>query len=215
MPPFNSAKFWERAFSHEVLNSHLVQAGAIHTYFCLRNWDISCRLWDHFLGASGDDYFLDPAELSFDPKFVRQTGSLLDDTARSAGESCAATSGSGCIARFDTLWVDILQADEDDPVTPDLAYGVGEIRVRLNGVLIIDKHDDGSMSYTGSYVLEIGKDWDFDGGKKPNPNFRIPGLERRLGVEVDLGFTHELQRFGAAQEFFLTGRRRYTTDGHW
>ena len=214
MPSFDSASFWDHLLAGELKNGWIAHGFAFEKYFCIRGWVIGCALWGHFNGASGDDYFLDPEQLTFDPKFVRQTQSLLDDMILAGGESCAASSAPGCIVRFDTLYNDILEPDENDPVTPDLANGLGEIRARVSGVLAFNKDKDGRMSYSGSYTLKIGKDWNFESWKKPNPNFRVPGLGR-VGIEIDLGFTHEMQRFGFGQEFYLTGRHSYTTRGRW
>jgi RHS repeat-associated protein len=214
MPAFSSARWYERWAERQLLEGNLAMAAATEGYFCMRNWEIACELWGHFNGASGDDYVLDPSRLAFDPKFVRQTDELFEDMLQSAGAICSESSASGCLVQFDSLYHDILQADPSDPVTPDLAYGVGEIRVRLRGNILIEKGKDGGMSYSASYTLEIGKDWDFDSWKTPEPNFRIPGVGRRA-VEVDMGFTHHLQRHGLAQEFFLTGQSRHFARGNW
>lgn len=156
-----------------------------------------------FVGALhvGGGYQVDPAVFFEEDNFRKDLSRLQDGLLGETAKQCEGR--ATCNVSFDTMWHDTLRPSHEEPVLEDFAYGFGQIRFRLTGNMTIEAGDGGRLSYSGSYQLQIGKDWNFDRGKTPEI----------FGVPFSLEPMREMQRLGLAREYFVTGSRSYTLSG--
>ncbi|MEV4826679.1 RHS repeat-associated core domain-containing protein [Micromonospora sp. NPDC049274] len=200
-PAFDSAAWYERPPISLAGPSDLIETELVADYFCARGMWTACAMWGYYLSAAGGNYEIDPNMLFSEDNFAADVDQAKGDVLAASQQACGGA--TVCNVQFDTQWRETLVPHEDTPVKQDFAWGIGRARMRLSGNVVLTRGSSGAYSYSGSYSLEVGKDWNFDKGKKPEIR----------GHEVSLEPMRNLPKYGYAREYFVTGSRTYGWTG--
>ncbi|MFD7134337.1 RHS repeat-associated core domain-containing protein [Streptomyces sp. NPDC059894] len=155
---------------------------------CAAGLKLSCALWKHYRGASGDDYDLDAAtvdDLLNDAGMRGLISRQVSSWGREAAGSCKGS--KACTFSADSGWL---------PGTfkgLDAKNAIGNVKYRINASVTVGADD----RVTSTYRVNLFKNWNFDRGKKAAVPYS--------GASIDLGQFLDLHEHGYAREYDMLG----------
>lgn len=204
-PLFHEPNAMERYLLRDAIRLYSNEQVAAGLIACL-NRPISCELFRHWAGKSGEDYVLSGVQmrdLFSDPQWAADLRDKLERYAKQAAVKCTGPIGTTCALKLDTNWMG-MQFTE----VPDHIFSLHSFDYRVTGDLSARVTGDGQVQLSGSYRVDLKKQYNFDADKPPILVHKVPYNVKDLSQMPAVGLARDYTVVGSTNQYVdLPGHR--------